>query len=125
MEITEGNKLIAEFMGAKLVEHAGGDNVYEFKESPQIFAGLFWQPEHMAYPVSWEWLMPVVEKIDQVVVDGRLHTVEMKNGECKITWDDPFKNRWGTLIQKENNRKIQAVWQAVVAFIQWYNQQPK
>ena len=50
------NKLIAEFMGLPIVEHDG----------------MWYNPEDtnmkFNYDTSWDWLMPVVEKIEKLEV---------------------------------------------------------
>lgn len=66
------NKLIAEFMGAI------GTPKYNPTEWDIYITGCldvdsddenakhFYTPEEMKYHTSWDWLMPVVEKIEQV-----------------------------------------------------------
>ena len=57
-EILDGNKLVAEFMGAKMwVENYHGINIIKFpNESTFDLFGL-------KYHSSWDWLMPVIGKI--------------------------------------------------------------
>jgi len=55
MNIIESNKLIAEFMG--------GENTYH-KGHYICHNGIATLPEDMRFHFSWEWLMPVVDKIN-------------------------------------------------------------
>ena len=55
----ESNKLIAEFMGVPQGEHT------HFMVEPfalESYANV----DDLKYDISWDWLMPVVEKIEQV-----------------------------------------------------------
>ncbi len=72
MTIEEHNKLIAEFMGAQLEPypdgHFPGEFGYRFKEKMPANAqdtteGWWWNQKSMRFHLSWDWLMPVVEKI--------------------------------------------------------------
>ena len=55
-EILEGNKLIAEFMGAKRKEYSITNREhYLFRD------GRKYLTENLIFHSSWDWLMPVVE----------------------------------------------------------------
>lgn len=110
-EIVEGNKLIAEFDGKRFVS-------YEDNSTNAVFEGWVWdengkqkQSNHLQYHTSWDWLMPVVEKIEQWA------RVDIYGKACKIS-----QPQWTVDIAKINERKIVAVLEAVIQFIQWYNQ---
>ena len=115
-EIIEGNKLIAEFMGDTTSQNS---KVSFTKNCP--VSGL-------KYHSSWDWLMPVVEKIE--------HTYQFGTGNyCKIYIscnNDPkdyfyYCNIFGSEDDQFNGesavKKITSVWFAVVEFIEWYNSQ--
>ncbi len=55
MNNQENNKMIAEFMG--LAPNECG--VYQTKRGP-------YHLENLSYHISWDWLMPVVKKIDDL-----------------------------------------------------------
>ena len=115
--IIENNKLIAEFLDwefddlsetfetpfLKLVEpHAFGDEQFSCKL----------QDFELEFHSDWNWLMVVVEKIESIK-----GTQIFINGiSCEIM----FK---GKIISKHFNTKIEAVYNAVVEFIKWYNKQ--
>ena len=57
---TENNRLIAEFMGGKMVvENHHGVNIIEMPDGMHDIVGL-------KYHTSWDWLMPVIDQIQKV-----------------------------------------------------------
>jgi len=74
MTTTETNKLIAEFMETK------DDKDRYFHESSEYF----FEACELEYHTSWDWLMPVVDKIDLILPDDNLVTMSF-NG-CFIEW---------------------------------------
>lgn len=138
-EIIEGNRLIAEFMGASVKRFVALDKLSVFwpdnhsNRPTYNGAGL----ETYVYHSSWDWLMPVVEKIEETTFKGLQNeyvpftdnpfTICFNYKSAKITIDNDFKlhliHGYG-LIFKEHfaETKIQAGWLAVVEFIKWYNQ---
>lgn len=128
MNTTENNKLIAEFMGYK--QDAKGkyeiiedfdivENIQTYVEDDDyrtVVGGIVlvnFLPEEMRFHTSWDWLMPVVEKINET---GRFE-VNIGYGRCYITdGEDEL-----TLSMVENQTQY-AVYRAVVEFIKWYNE---
>lgn len=98
VEIVEGNKLIAEFMGMKFGK----------------------------YHTLWDWLMPVVDKINNTKVGDKWFRVVIAPTQCMILvyahggMSVPMKEPEFHVGAKE--KMIEAVWQAVIQFLQWYNQ---
>jgi hypothetical protein len=117
------NEIIAEFMGLKREDHS------QLYNNP---TGLTYDrcPSAM-YDKSWDWLMPVVEKIATYVYES----YESSNGYKNITEHDRAYTRTFGMIDNEGkwmvriNRMvleqedtlIKATYQAVVDFIKWYN----
>jgi hypothetical protein len=121
MTTEEGNKLIAEFDGWTF------ENRDEFNRPSKLLFARKATPytilllENLEYHSSWDWLMPVVEKLHEGVgwMDGGADvTIHYKN--CHIEYMDEDVE-YDESAQGET--KIEAVWQAVVQFIQWYNNQ--
>ncbi len=113
MTTEDGNKLIAEFIGKPVTED---NNLYMSSEIDYTF------PVHLKYHSSWDWLMPVVEKIQSLSCN-----VNIINNCCQIIMFDTSYS--GEPIYKKNktmaNTKIENVYDSVIQFIQWYNQQQK
>jgi hypothetical protein len=96
----EDNKLLAEFMGK------------EWHNS--FFAGVsIISPSNITYKfdTDWNWLMQVVEKIESLGC-----RVEIINSTSKI---EPI------ITHSEYITKIEAVYNACVEFVKWYNEQNK
>lgn len=131
-EIIEGNKLIAVFDG-KFVERIGEHRQVVYQGFNLKDHGVVnCLTEHLRYNSSWDWLMPVVEKI------GTLHYPDYWSGnkpEDAGEFDDcPYPRTFG-MRDKEGNYMvrfnanslfsaptlIEATFLAVVEFIKWYN----
>lgn len=108
---TENNKLIVEFLGLinepyYLPQH----KTIEFKYGEYIEWEHF-NANELKFHSDWNWLMEVVEKIESIK-----GTQIFINGiSCEIM----FKGR---VISKHFNTKIEAVYNACVEFIKWYNE---
>lgn len=126
-EIIEGNKLIAEFMGAKLAERNGELAVFMLDNCP--FPEYFRVTSHNKYHSSWDVLMPVVEKIENEI--GKHYSVET----YRFLYGHHLKGQRyyciihdaGDALQLEvqSDSKIEAVWICVTEFIKWYNKNSK
>lgn len=113
-EIIEGNRLIAEFMGFYITEFNG---LYHFvckeKKKPEHLNQAWeFRLEEAKYHTSWDWLMGVVEKIE-----NKEHSVYIVFEKCEIG----INIDGGDRITKIRPSKIEAAWLAVVDFIKWYN----
>lgn len=96
------------------------NELYEEKDMIDTFMGRnHLRPasghKFIGYHNSWDMLMPVVEKIEEMGFK-----ITFDNTECTITNDDSYiRTQWG----KDANTKIIFVYKAVVEFIKWFNQQ--
>ena len=104
-EILDGNKIIAEFLGINKKVYGETGTTYYIDGTPYQFFKL-------KYHSSWDWLMPVVEEIENVL-DGDV-SISIKDDSCNIN-----SNYYG--ISVEGYTKIESVWIACVKFITWYN----
>jgi hypothetical protein len=123
MEINEGNKLIAEFMGGKW-----------YVDTPTILEKHIVSPsgyavkcvDKLKYHTSWDWLMPVVEKIESGTI-GCQGYVHIGGFEISAYCSGYLERNLDVFSFKVNGKRFSdkekrsAVWQAVVQFIQWYN----
>lgn len=108
MNTTENNKLIAEFMGMRFES----DDFEFYGDGTNIFT-----VDQLSFHNSWDWLMPVVEKIESLganVLIGRML--------CDIKYTNPLNEDEIFEIRIASGIKINAVNGAVVKFIKWYNE---
>lgn len=115
-EITEGNQLIAEFMG--ITDDKGWYDGFLIDKAGLPFScgAMGNGTRKLNFNSSWDWLMPVVEKIENSGFD-----VNVKGISCSINRILETK----TIIQfvcGERSKKIELVWLVVVEFIKWYNE---
>ena len=134
-EILEGNRLLCDFIGLKIfngVWDAGRVVPYEI-----VFNQSCVSDSEIGFNTAWDWLMPVVEKIEETsfekiksdYVPYTKHplTVSLNYKYAKITVDNDYKlqniHKEGIIFNEYNEEsKIIACYKAVVEFIKWYNQ---
>lgn len=114
MNIIESNKLIAAFMGADM-EHDAEYEMYGIIQDIQDGEDEkhFFTAEEMLFHSSYDWLMPVAEKIEQSGYDS---VIEFSDFTYQCTFLD-------VSIGVTASTKIEAIYGAVIQFIQWYNKQ--
>ena len=113
-EIIKGNKLITEFMEIRFNEngtvchhptilpfHMGEDTILDCK-----------------FNSSWEWLMPVMDKIESLGYHFAIGDIWNAYGSEVLSYSDNYKSRYF-----EANSKLEAVWLTSINFIEWYNSQ--
>lgn len=101
----ENNRLIAEFMG--LTESSIPNKYWTEKNSEGITSGEMVEPK---YHSSWDWLMPVVNKIRTLY------------NNCEVDGDEAF-DIIDVLSEGCTEANIFQAFDAVVQFIEWYNEQ--
>lgn len=127
-EIQKGNKLIAEFMGW---EKGATEEMYDFPENFSSFLVDEYHeilPKSMKFHSSWNWLMPVVDKIEDLpytnVYTGKTYLGEF---HIEITHETPgYKHNQVNkvvFVKDKNLSKLQSYYKAVIEFIKWYNTQ--
>ena len=105
---TENNKIIAEFMGVSKSKIDANGQVLNFENS-----------KYNTYNSDWNWLMEVVEKIESLG-----YWTELLGGyhqEFRIGKINQIKE----FINKNGSDKKEAVYNACIEFIKWYNEQNK
>ena len=105
------NKLIALFMGLKPHHQDAGYLIDESKDEgyEAIHESCF------LYDSSWDWLMPVIEKIECMHDEkGNCFNVMMEAFECNISGA-------GLTLCLSGHTKIDATYKSVVEFIKTYN----
>lgn len=114
-EIIQNNILIAEFMGLERTDKDYGEITYK-GISP---GDVIWASQ-LKYHFSWDWLMPVVEKINTLPINiYHKYVVEIKGTFCTIQNNNSSPP--ATMFIKHGNTAIEAVYDVVIKFITWYN----
>ena len=107
------NKLIAEFMGYRY-QKSNFFSVMEFyKNNEDKFV-------ECKYHKSWDWLMPVVDKIESFTDDLNQCRYNVEIEQCFVCITDNHNSE--DIIELDADKKIDAVYQAVVEFIKFYNE---
>ena len=123
------NKVIAEFMKLETETFNSGILNYYYHD---LFDGSWFEEHELSYNKSWDWLMPVVKKIESYNVNvniNGLYSVFNKNVAHQVTirieaveMSEGGKSAW--VLEDEylyhsdvKDTKIEAVYQAVVEFI--------
>lgn len=128
------NELIAKFMDLQRSNSIWSDDEHAYTMK---FSDCFKKivPSEMKFHSSWDWLMPVIEKIAQ-------HTYESyneSNGYKDIIVHDRAyprtfgmidnEGKWMVRINRQHleqeNTLIEAAYKSVIEFIKWFNDQPK
>jgi hypothetical protein len=107
------NQLIKEFMGG---------------EHPIVTGANFTLTEYLShglYHKSWDWLMPVVEKIDSLPeTDFEMYpayeSITERSGVAVRIWTSPGE----ILVMPQGRSRIEVVYKSVIEFIKWYNSCP-
>ena len=112
--IIENIKLVGEFMGWKenkdmKVKLIYGGITYYFQKNDEVCI-----PEAMCYHSSLDWLMEVVEKIESLGYYVNITGTYVSIGAIESKTNPIF-------IEKDSDIKIEAVYNACVEFIKWYN----
>ena len=137
LDTRENNILIAEFMGAiktvvdyteynedGTIQYTANEDgskwlVDEYSEPKGLPKNTYWGAWKLCYDLkytkSWDWLMPVIEKIETLgaeIIIGRMF--------CEINYTD-LKNSETFQIRMASRVKFNAVNSVVIQFIKWYN----
>lgn len=125
--IEQKNACFAQFMGGNRVLHPDQKYFPEEHYGYVCHKGKWWNENNLQYHSSWEWLMPVVEKIESIenkrfgVCIDALDTMIM---DYKVQEDEGERIVVQTDIYPDNgDTKISITHEAVYQFIQWLNQQ--
>jgi hypothetical protein len=103
--LEEKNRMIAEFMGFKLQDNPNERWFGQYFAEPNGTWGN--RIEIMHFDTSWDWLMPVVEKIDN------------------LETDEEFAEKMGDITHALIDINIDELYYQVCLFIDKYNKQPQ
>ena len=125
-EILEGNKIIVKFMG---FSERKPDEEFEtvwFKKGGFNQYGI----NQLKYHLSWDWLMPVIEKIESVWVGHTQPRVMIEGTYCQIADSGGYfaknsklnkDNQLGGECYPNKYTKIENTYRMVIKFIEWHN----
>lgn len=156
-EIIEGNKLIAEFMGWELWESIFDG--FGFNVDPEIIPDArndhsnFHKINDLRFNSSWDWLMPVIEKIEElgsyqvcgikcyesITISRNLIQIyfnpeqkfllqlKLQSGELHDdVWKHPlYKEHIIKQFDFQKYGRLGGLFFAVIEFIKWYNEKYK
>ena len=109
-EILNGNKLIAKFMGLKIIT----DEISWFDTNYKSLGN---------YDSSWDWLMPVIDKIETlnyaVTITQNICTIKA----CIMGDRTTISHQTGNYTTPDT--KLYNTYIAAIEFINWYNKQIK
>jgi len=100
------NKLIAEFMELEATPKYNPKEYYV----KEYNSGEWYLPEEMEYHTSWDWLMPVIKKIDSYACE-----------EMDFSDYDDYRNKYVFIHNISLHNDIREVYNQVVEFIKQYN----
>lgn len=115
------NKLIAEFMGITLDGSERNGFWYVGTGVPTPFT------QHLGYHASWDWIMPVIRKINSLGKEYQL-AIFKNYVSCTVEKGGKFYKDFSyshaEYITSEQS-DITAAFKLVVHFVEWYNQHVK
>ena len=123
--IVENNKLIAEFMGVfdKILSTG---NIHSWSDAPFYYTTEDTKEKvieniskYSKYNKDWSWLMRVVEKIENLQDENNCAIYNVQVEQCFV--EIIINHTSETIVEVDSNSKIEAVYQACVEFINWYN----
>ena len=123
MKTIENNKLIAEFMGVfdKILSTG---NIHSWSDAPFYYTTEDTREKvikniskYSKYSKDWNWLMEVVEKIENLSKEGETYMFSITKFSARVTY------KGSRIVDLPiDNTKIEAVYNACVEFIKWYNE---
>ena len=119
----ENNKLIAEFMGHTPMTM----NEYHNRDNCLNDDNILWIDEQCYYDSKWDWLMPVVEKIEEIALEEvkgsyKIHRYRIDTSYCQCNIVD---TKTDEIIIENDAPKLTAIYLSVVEFIKLNNKNKK
>lgn len=102
----QGNRLIADFMGY----YFQGDKFYSRSSGKGN-----WFKE-AKYDRSWDWLMPVVEKIEKMDYGFKM---------CRKVVEVYIDSTKAIICKEKRANRMESLYAAVIYFVEWYNKNVK
>ena len=106
--VLNGNKIIAEFMDCSVSKPIFEATQFLDHNGQSLLIG-YASLNNLDYHKSWDWLIPVIQKIDKIIGDDEF------NKEKEFTYYNIF----------EYANEITLLYKEVIKFIKWYNENKK
>lgn len=117
--ILDGNALIAQFMGAvfhpEIKLYNNPESMWIFTSRPAPSVPLQLGPSQLEYHENWEWLMPVLEKVEGTGVHSTISYLADRNYHIAEIYGMRHEY-W----RRTAMIKIDAVWSVIVEFLRFY-----
>ena len=129
MNTIKNNKLIAKFIGMEYNKNSWYDNNSILLKVLKNNGGI---AINLKFHESWDWLMPVIEKI-QIIVDSPKEylkeypglidfNIDLSGASCEIFIGN---DRLIGITAFEPGTLLNALYECVIEFIKWYNKAKK
>jgi hypothetical protein len=119
--LEEKNRMIAEFMGHEEEQTESGEFVYAIEfQNPEKLNDIqveFFCAHEFKYHISWDWLMPVVEKIES------FEGTHGNNYKFTIQNETSYIDCTNIISSPSVKSKIESTYETVFRFIEFYNEQ--
>jgi hypothetical protein len=121
MNHEEGNKIIAEFMEIPIRTDYKGI-MWDFQKTGKDIYCI--RTEQLGYHSSWDWLMPVVKRINDICTEKGtpLSNRSREQEHLPNALDNPLHWKSWSYHRVSLTTEIETVWQSVVNFIKWHNE---
>lgn len=122
MDTTENNKLIAEFMELESNEYGyiNNPNSENYRKENRYIE--YRMPlEELRFDTSWDWLMPVVEKIETLETDEDCIDFDIYSNAVVVETTET-KIALYNLSEETFTTKLESTYKAVIDAINWINQ---
>lgn len=114
--IREGNEKIKNFMGKEFMDK----NIFINRLPKDV---IQYSENYKLFHNSWDWLMLVVEEIEKLDLIDEFNICYDSVAKGHIVSITPaFRETFNTIITEVYEKKIDAIYDAVIRFIEWYNQ---
>lgn len=122
--MTKDNEIIARFMGMKPKEEIDLDGWWINTIPVHPYESIIF--DAIKFEKSWDWLMPVVEKIESLFGGSLIFSI--RDTRCFIVQDtqyavvNGFNDDIPECYSGFHDSKIEAVHCTIIHFLNWYNQ---
>lgn len=119
--VLENNMLIAKFMG---LEHENNGLHFKVRFTENISRSYSYKNEDFRFDISWDWLMPVVKKIERTSINEEYYSFFTSISNVGTTIMSKTKlgspnYDFSTSLKEET--KLKSTYRAIIEFITFFN----